>query len=142
MPYLLLIAGLVIGIYALYRFVLSANKKEKRAFVQTAFFLAMMAALLFLALTGRLAASMALGGVILPFIVNELRKGYKTHKQTRNDSMTYSEALDVLGLKKGASKEDIKKAYYDLIKKVHPDQGGSEGLTRRLTAAKDILLGS
>lgn len=145
MPYLLLIVGLVVGVYALYSFFLSASAKQKTAFVQVTFYLAMIIALFFLALTGRLAAAMATGGVLVPMFFHELRKHRRNKKmsaaQGDADSMTREEALDILGLQDGASKEDIKKAYHDLIKKVHPDQGGSEGLTRRLNKAKDTLLG-
>jgi DnaJ-class molecular chaperone len=56
--------------------------------------------------------------------------------------MTEEEALSVLGLKKGASDEDIKKSYYDLMKKFHPDKDGNNYLSNLITEAKNKLLNS
>lgn len=57
------------------------------------------------------------------------------------ERMTKAEAYDVLGLAPGASKEQILAEYRRLMKKVHPDQGGTTYLATRLNQAKDVLLG-
>jgi DnaJ homolog subfamily C member 19 len=49
-------------------------------------------------------------------------------------------ALAVLGLKPGASTEEIRAAHRRLLRTVHPDHGGSAELTRQVNAARDILL--
>jgi len=55
--------------------------------------------------------------------------------------MTRAEALDVLGLKEGASRDDIVASYRVLIQRVHPDKpGGSEYLASKLNQAKTTLL--
>ncbi|WP_421791954.1 J domain-containing protein [Hyphobacterium sp.] len=50
------------------------------------------------------------------------------------------EALDLLGLEGNPDETEIREAYRKLMKKVHPDSGGTDGLSRRLTEARDILL--
>lgn len=50
-------------------------------------------------------------------------------------------ALKTLGLKEGASDSQIKVAHKILMKKAHPDLGGSAELAAKINAAKDLLLG-
>jgi len=49
-------------------------------------------------------------------------------------------ALDILGLKRGAAREDVVLAHRQLIRLIHPDRGGSEYLSKQLNAARDFLL--
>ena len=55
--------------------------------------------------------------------------------------MNTSEALAVLGLEEGATREEIISAHKKLIQKMHPDRGGSTYLAIKINQAKDILLG-
>ncbi len=57
-------------------------------------------------------------------------------------AMTPDEALAILGLKPGASAEEIKAAHHRLMLKIHPDQGGSDALAAQVNRAKDVLLGT
>ena len=56
--------------------------------------------------------------------------------------LSREEAYQLLGLEVGSSEEEIRKAYSRLIKKVHPDHGGSAALTAQITEARDRLLGN
>lgn len=55
--------------------------------------------------------------------------------------MTREQALEVLGLDPSASRQEILDEYKRLMKKVHPDTGGSKYLATQLNEAKDVLLG-
>ena len=55
-------------------------------------------------------------------------------------SLKKEDAYEILGLKQNASKNEILKRYQELIKKNHPDKGGSTYLATKINEAKDYLL--
>lgn len=65
----------------------------------------------------------------------------KSHPpKTSNTQLSKVEALDILGLKPQASRDEIIAAHKRLMQKAHPDRGGNDWLASRINAAKDTLL--
>ena len=54
--------------------------------------------------------------------------------------MSEAEARAILGVGPDADEETIRKAHRAMMKKVHPDQGGSDALAAKVQEARDVLL--
>jgi len=76
--------------------------------------------------------------------------GWREHAQadaaagrggTPRGPMTQEEAYQILGLEPGAKAEEVVRAHRTLMKRIHPDQGGTNYLAARVNEAKDTLLG-
>jgi hypothetical protein len=71
----------------------------------------------------------------------ETAQGAGSSSQRSGAGMSADEALEILGLEEDASEEDIQKAYRNLMKQHHPDQGGSAWFAARINEARNVLLG-
>ena len=56
-------------------------------------------------------------------------------------SMSRQLALEILGLTDTASEADILHAHREMMRRLHPDRGGSDYLAKKINAAKDFLIG-
>jgi len=138
MPYLLLTIGAILAIAGFYRFFLKASARQIKALFLAVAATAIGLASLFLAVTGRLPVAIAILTALWPIGISYLK-----NKRLGSDSelpLNRKEALEVLGLEEGASPEEIKEAHLRLMKKVHPDQEGTDWLAQKINAAKDLLL--
>ncbi len=112
------------------------------------------AALLILVITGRIPWLFALFSAAMPWLnrvlmvkqmwnrFNPNASGYdqaQSHNRTA-DSISEADALEILGLEKGASQEEIIARHKKLMQKIHPDKGGSGYLASHINQAKDTLL--
>ena len=118
-------------------------------------------ALLFLAATGRIHWIGALIGALLPLLRQAIPllarwlplfqlhnktqpppfMGNNTQTPSNQDAIIDEEAAyAILGLSKGATKEEIIAAHRKMMQKLHPDRGGSDYLAAQINQAKDLLL--
>ena len=101
----------------------------------------LLAVLLFL--TGRgataIAALVLLGPMVWSWIAP--RRTAARPGAPRSSGLSRMEAYEVLGLKPGASEDEIRAAHRRLMTAAHPDHGGSDWLAARINQARDVLLG-
>ena len=70
------------------------------------------------------------------------KNGSATNASKKNNNMmSKEEALRILDLPANATKEQINAQYKRLMKKNHPDIGGSKHIATQLNEAKKTLLG-
>jgi len=89
------------------------------------------------------------GATLLETYLDRRFAGWREADQGQSDSrgsaggsgaMSRDEAYEILGLPKGAGAEEIIRCHRALMKKLHPDHGGSTALAARVNQAKDVLL--
>ncbi|WP_417318502.1 hypothetical protein [Emcibacter sp.] len=158
MPQLLLIVGLIILIYVAVRYFKQADPR-KLANLSRYLVGAILAGLgLFILLRGNVYVALILAtgavlawqGTLWGYLASRAGgkgKGENTGGQSAGKNRTpgrtvmdREEALDVLGLRGNPTVTEIKDAHHKLIRKIHPDQGGSDYLAMKINDARDVLL--
>lgn len=140
MVYLLLGIGVIMAVLGLYRFLMKAPPREIKTLFLSAAAVGVALAALFMTVTGKLPAAIAILTALWPIATSYMRMKKTAPPPSQNLPLTKAEAYDVLGLKQGAGEEDIRAAHLRLMKKVHPDQKGSDWLAKKINAARDLLL--
>ena len=78
--------------------------------------------------------------IIFDVLLNIFRKKQKSNQNDYNQKMSLNESYKLLGIDENASKEVIIKSHKELIRKLHPDKGGSSYLSAKVNEARDIIL--
>lgn len=100
-------------------------------------------------LVGLLPGIDAESGALLAAYLDRRSPGWREHsdagaatgqRSAAGGKLTEQEAYQILGLQPGASPEEIGRSHRSLMKKLHPDQGGSTSLAARVNEAKEVLL--
>jgi preprotein translocase subunit Sec63 len=82
----------------------------------------------------------------LPFLIRNISSFIKknntknSYKKTNGAVYTVEEAAEILGVRVDSSVDEIELAYRKLMKKIHPDNGGSNYLAVKVNAAHDLLI--
>lgn len=89
------------------------------------------------------------GSRLLEAYLDRRHSGWRVHAEgdfhpgagrpLRPGTMTEEEAYQILGLERGASLEQVRTAHRSLMKRLHPDQGGTAEFAARVNAARDRL---
>ena len=85
MPYLILVIGMIVGIYALMRFFSKASPKQIKSFIHIVIIVIYCMIMLFFALTGRIIISIALLTLVIPFSISYF-KGKKKERKDKGDN--------------------------------------------------------
>ena len=149
MPGILIALAVLTGLWALRRMG-RMNPQQVRKFQRQLLGAGLSLAALFFVLHGNLLLglpALAIGAGLLGFshlLPQGLGNGASTSQPVRPpmSGMDKVEALNVLGLKPGASVEDVKAAHKRLQRTNHPDAGGTDYLAGKINQARDVLLKS
>tara|TARA_Y100000996_G_scaffold361617_1_gene304561 strand:+ start:39 stop:407 length:369 start_codon:yes stop_codon:yes gene_type:complete len=80
---------------------------------------------------------------LLPYILrvfSRVKQSNPNYSRQNIDISGIEEAYEILGLTMDANDEEIDHAYKELIRKNHPDVGGSEYIAKKINAAREYII--
>lgn len=79
----------------------------------------------------------------MPYILrvfSRVKQSNPNYARQNIDISGIEEAYEILGIAMDASDEEIDRAYKELIRKNHPDMGGSEYIAKKINAAREYII--
>lgn len=161
MARILVIVAVIVLTLMWWRTVRARPEAERRRYIFKSVALVLVGVMMVLAVAGRLHWVVAAVGAVVAFIprlfgllryvplINRVAQGFRARQQQQGGDgpprakggLSKEEALSILGLKDGATRQDVIDAHRRLMQKVHPDRGGSDYMAAQINKAKDTLLG-
>ena len=80
--------------------------------------------------------------LLMTYLSHRFGHDWQKSSPSYDGSLTEESALAILGLTRGASRDDIIQAHRRMMQKMHPDRGGSDYLAAQINQAKDFLIGN
>jgi hypothetical protein len=156
---LLIVIAIVAAVWYLARALRAADPARRRQRYWQLGLAAFALTLILLAAAGRihwlgavLGALLPIARVLLVMLAQQLPQllrrtggaaggGAGSRPAAATTAMNREEALAVLGLREGASRDEVIQAHRRLMQRLHPDRGGNDYLAAKLNTAKELLLG-
>ena len=145
MQYIILILGVIFLYFAFAKYLSKQPEKFNDMFrkilaviLGAAGFLILIKGNIAVAVVLATAAVLSWQGILWDYLRS--KAGDQQINNQSKDVMSRSQALEILELSEDSTTEEIKSAHHRLMKKIHPDQGGSGYFAAQLNQAKDLLL--
>ena len=113
-------------------------KRREWRFLSGGFAIMAFAGAAYVGLKGSWGSAIVLVVLGLSLAISTRRSGVMPPRAS--EAMSEVEARSILGVRAGASSEEIHAAYNRLMRLAHPDKGGTDGLAAQLNAARDKLV--
>jgi hypothetical protein len=77
--------------------------------------------------------------LLLNYLQHRFGDSWQSTAASGDSQLSLEAAYAVLGLQKGANKDEVVKAHRSMMQKMHPDRGGSDYLAAQINEAKAVI---
>lgn len=90
--------------------------------------------------TRRVGIAILAGTIVYAVVSSRVASRSRARQPKPSGAMSLDEAYALLGLKSSATRSDVLAVHRNLMKRLHPDRGGTAYLAAKINEAKDALL--
>ena len=90
--------------------------------------------------TRRVGIAILVGTIVYPVVSRRIVSRSTARRPKPSRAISLREAYCLPGLKPSATRSDVLAAYRNLMKRLHPDRGGTAYLAAKINEAKDAVL--